>query len=73
MNVENIEKFQTVSIWITRDGAHCVRGYYRGCSYPLSSHTSLQDAFDAAILIRREQHAIGVVPSDEPGGPSDGA
>lgn len=65
MKVEDIKKFQTVSIWGTRKGDYLIRGYYRGCSYPLGSHTDLEAAFSAAVQISRKQDAIAVVPALE--------
>ncbi|WPZ21614.1 hypothetical protein T7987_15840 [Sulfitobacter faviae] len=62
MKIENITRFQTVSIWVDRDGTHRVRGYYRACSYLLSTHDNLQEAFDAAQKVKRKQNSIAVVP-----------
>lgn len=68
MSVENIKRFQTVSIWIDREGNHRVRGYYRAASHLLSTHDTLQEAFDAACKVTRKQDSIAVVPPYREGG-----
>lgn len=67
MNVKNVKRFQTVTIWVGDDDAYRVSGYYRAALHGLGKFATLESAFNFACKVKRSQATIGVVPFDDGG------